>query len=128
MIMKKLLVIITVFSLFSCKSSNVHTDDGTVIIKPVAKKDYPSDETRQLYIVTLSNGRVYEYMYAEEIANGLITGEWKSDEDLKLAWDSEYQVILEPDSMMIWDGGRKVAAVSYQKTGVLDSIFIKDNE
>jgi hypothetical protein len=41
---------------------------------------------------------------------------------------AEYQVSLEEDYMVISDYGRIVAEVPWNKTGVLDSIFIADNE
>ena len=41
-----------------------------------------------------------------------------------------YHVILEEDSLVIADcmEGRHVASVPYDKIGILDSIFIADNE
>jgi hypothetical protein len=86
------------------------------------------DEERPVFTVRLSDGTKHEYMYAEEIAQGLLSGSWTNDETLRLTQDSEYQLFLEPDSLMIYSFGRKVAAVPYNQTGALDSIFMKDNE
>ena len=36
------------------------------------------------YTVKLPNGKVIDYMYAEEISKGLSTGKWEYDEDLTL--------------------------------------------
>ena len=40
-------------------------------------------EGRKTYHVKVGD-KTYEYMYAEEIANGLKTGDWLYNEDLKL--------------------------------------------
>jgi len=39
-----------------------------------------------------------------------------------------YQVTLEDSAMVISDHGRHVATVPYEKTGVLDSVFMADNQ
>jgi hypothetical protein len=39
-----------------------------------------------------------------------------------------YHVTLEDDSIIISDHGRHVASVPYEQIGVLDSIFVADNE
>jgi len=39
-----------------------------------------------------------------------------------------YQVTLEDSAMVITDHGRHVATVPYEKTGILDSVFMADNE
>lgn len=39
-----------------------------------------------------------------------------------------YHVTLEDDSIIISDHGRHVASVPYEQIGVLDSIFVTDNE
>jgi hypothetical protein len=110
-------------SLFSCKVENkINQDNDAIVIIE------ESDEERPMFTVKLPDGRVLEHFFAEEIAQGLIDGKWKNNEDLVITETSEYQLFLEPDSMMIYSFGRKVAAVPYHKTGVLDSIFIADNE
>jgi hypothetical protein len=113
-----------VFSVFSCKVENKMTQESDVIIIT----EQSDDDGRPTFKVKLPDGTVHEYFYAEEIAHSLITGTWQTDQDLRLAYASEYQVILEPDSMMIYDWKRLVAAVPYSKTGVLDSVFIADNQ
>ena len=87
-----------------------------------------NNDIRPMFTVKLPNGRTYTHFYAEEIAHALVTDKWINNEDLRLSYASEYQVNLEPDSIMIYDYSRKVAAVPYEKAGILDSIFIKDNE
>lgn len=118
-----LLILLVSTSLFmSCKTEKVHeTSDAVVVTEE-------SDEERPMFTVKLPNGTTLEHLYAEEIANGLLTGKWETNEDLKLAYASEYQLFLEPDSLLILDGERKVASVPYKQIGALDSIFIKDNE
>ena len=39
-----------------------------------------------------------------------------------------YQVTLEDSAMVITDHGRHVATVPYEQTGILDSVFMADNE
>jgi hypothetical protein len=39
-----------------------------------------------------------------------------------------YHVELQDDSIIISDHGRHVASVPYEQIGVLDSIFVTDNE
>ena len=87
-----------------------------------------SDEDRPMFTVTLSSGKKLESMYAEEIGQGLIDGKWEFNQDLAIAPISEYQLTLEPDSLAIFNGPRKVAMVHYDQTGLLDSIFIADNQ
>lgn len=115
---------IIMLSLFSCKVENKIAQESDAIVIT----EQSDDDGRPTFKVKLPDGTVHEYFYAEEIAHSLITGTWQTDEDLRLAYASEYQVTLEPDSMMIYDWKRLVAAVPYSKTGVLDSIFMKDNE
>jgi hypothetical protein len=118
--MKKLLLIILValVSLYACRPD----DSDQIIITE------ESDEDRPMFTVKLPNGTVYEHFYAEEIAHSLITGKWEHDEDLRVTPASEYQVMLEEDGMIIYDWKRVVASVPYNKIGVLDSVFMKDNE
>lgn len=87
-----------------------------------------SDEDRPLFTVTLPSGKVLDMMYAEEIAQGLLDGKWEFNQDLAIAPLSQYQLTLEPDSLAIFNGNRLVAMVPYDQTGVLDSIFIADNQ
>lgn len=120
--MKKLLLLsIVMLSLFSC---NVETEQSDNIIIT----EESDDDGRPTFNVKLPDGTVHEHFYAEEIAHSLITGTWQTDEDLRLAYASEYQVTLEPDSLYIYDWKRLVAAVPYSKTGVLDSVFMADNQ
>lgn len=122
--MKYVLVSLVSILLFSCvKKECKHTIPGGIVIIPVDVKD-----GRQMYNVIFEDEKGVDNLYAEEIANGLLTGKWITNEDWKLANAAEYQLFLEPDSLMIWDGERKVASVPYKQIGVLDSVFIKDNE
>ena len=121
--MKKLTILsVIMLSLFSCKVNNKLKNSDSIVITE------ESDEERPMFTVKLPNGTIHEHFYAEEIAQGLLDGKWKTNEDLTITETSEYQLFLEPDSLMIYSFGRLVAAVPYKQTGVLDSIFIKDNQ
>lgn len=122
--MKYLLAIMFSIVLFSCSQKPCkHNIPNSIVL---VKTD--SNDHRPVYTVIFEDDKTEDYMYAEEIAYGLTTGIWRSDEDLKIAYDSEYQLWLEPDSLLIWDGDRKVAAIPYNQIGVLDSLFRKENE
>lgn len=47
------------------------------------------NEGRPYYSVYMSDGTVHEYMYAEEIARGLLENNWTPDEDLILAYANQ---------------------------------------
>jgi hypothetical protein len=121
--MKYVLVIMISVVLFSCSKPCKHTIPNSIVLVPT-----DTVEGRPVFTVIFEDEKTLELMYSEEIAHGLITGDWRPDEDLRIAPASEYQVILEPDSIMIYDWKRLVAAVPYKKAGVLDSVFMKDNE
>jgi hypothetical protein len=110
-------------TLFSCKVESVSNRPDAIIIS-----EHSDNDGRPMFTVKLPNGTTLQHVYAEEIAQGLLDGQWKYDEDMTLVPMSCYQVTLEPDSLHINDRNRKVAIVSYKDIGVLDSIFIKDNE
>ncbi len=121
--MKKILLVLTVvIAAVSCKVENINDKPEAIIITE------ESDEERPMFTVKLPSGKVLEHMYAEEIAQGLLDGRWNYDEAMTLVPESCYQVTLEQDSIHIKDRDRMVAVVSYKQIGVLDSIFIKDNE
>lgn len=109
-------------TLLSCKVNSTNKKPDAVIVYE------ESNEGRPMFNVKLANGRVIEHMYAEEIAQGLLSGQWEYNESMVLVPEVSYQVTLEPDSIHIKDRNRMVAAVSYKQIGILDSIFIKDNE
>lgn len=122
--MKKILLVLTVIiAAVSCKVGTVRNNSNVVIVD-----EHSDNDGRPMFTVKLTNGRVLEYMYAEEIAQGLLDGEWASDEDLTLTHSYSYEILLEQDSLHIVDKSRVVAVVGYNQIGVLDSIFIKDNE
>ena len=122
--MKKILLVLVVISgVVSCKVGTVRNNSNVVIVD-----EHSDNDGRPMFTVKLANGRVLEHMYAEEIAQGLLDGEWASDEDLTLTHSYTYEVLLEQDSLHIVDKARVVAVVGYNQIGVLDSIFIKDNE
>lgn len=122
--MKKILLVLVVISgVVSCKVGTVRNNSNIVIVD-----EHSDNDGRPMFTVKLANGRVLEHMYAEEIAQGLLDGEWASDEDLTLTHSYTYEVLLEQDSLHIVDKARVVAVVGYNQIGVLDSIFIKDNE
>jgi hypothetical protein len=54
-------------------------DDGRIVIIPVGEV-----EGRKKYNVLFNDEDGMDSMYAEEIANGLITNNWKYDEDLRV--------------------------------------------
>jgi hypothetical protein len=114
---KILLLSIVMLSMFSCDINN----DSILITEE-------SDEERPMFTVEQPNGTRHEHMFAEEIAQGLLDGKWERNEDLTLSQLSEYQLYLEDDSLIIYSFNRKIAAVPYHQTGVLDSIFIADNQ
>jgi hypothetical protein len=122
--MKKILLVLTVIiAAVSCKVGTVRNNSNVVIVD-----EHSDNDGRPMFTVKLTNGRVLEHMYAEEIAQGLLDGEWASDEDLTLTHSYSYEILLEQDSLHIVDKSRVVAVVGYNQIGVLDSIFIKDNE
>ena len=122
--MKKiLLVLVVIIGVISCKVENVSNNSNIVIVN-----EHSDNDGRPMFTVKLANGKVLKHMYAEEIAQGLLDGKWASDEDLRLTYSYSYEILLEHDSLHIKDKARVVAIVGYKQIGVLDSIFIKDNE
>ena len=96
--MKKLLLFILVALLASCSKPNQY--DCPTVLKPYYTEDMPtlvksSNEIkvvlvdvvdgRQVYNVLFPDGTVLDSMYAEEIANGLVTGKWDYNEDLSIS-------------------------------------------
>jgi len=82
--MKKIILFaILAIVLASCNSTKYvepNTYSSTnIIIKPTG-----DNESRPYYSVYMPNGIVHEYMYAEEIARGLLENNWAADEDLIL--------------------------------------------
>jgi len=82
--MKKIILFaILAIVLASCNSTKYvepNTYSSTnIIIKPIG-----DNEGRPYYSVYMPNGIVHEYMYAEEIARGLLENNWAADEDLIL--------------------------------------------
>ena len=54
--------------------------NNEILIKPTGE-----NEGRPYYSVYMPNGVIHEYMYAEEIARGLLEDNWAADEDLILS-------------------------------------------
>jgi len=82
--MKRLLVIMLCIAAYSCtstKSEHVceHNTPGAVML-------VPSDSVsgRATYTVIFDDEKALDFMYAEEIANGLLTNNWEANEDLKI--------------------------------------------
>lgn len=100
---------------------------GQVVIKQMSEL---SEDGRRMYYVITEEGQEFDYMYAEEIAQALITDDWDkaTNEDLRLFPRYQYQVTLDEDSVTITDFDRHVASVPYNKIGVLEDVFIADNE
>lgn len=89
---------------------------------------HQDNEGRPLYSIKTDEDQVYTYLYAEEIAQGLLTGNWDGDESLRLFPQYQYQLTLDPDTLVVTDFDRHVASIPYNKLGVLEDILIKDNE
>lgn len=100
---------------------------GQVVIKQMSEL---SEDGRRMYYVITEEGQEFDYLYAEEIAQALITDDWDKavNEDLRLFPRYQYQLTLEDDSLIVTDFDRHVASVPYEKIGVLNNIFIADNE
>jgi hypothetical protein len=82
--MKRLLVIMLCIAAYSCTSTKSepvckHNTPGAIMI-------IPSDSVsgRATYTVIFDDEKALDFMYAEEIANGLLTNNWEPNEDLKI--------------------------------------------
>jgi len=113
--MKYLVVIMLSFVLFSCSKS-----DGKSYVVVNSGVD---DENRPLFNVMFANGYICKDFYAEEVANGLITGQWKRNQDLVITESSEFQLFMEEDSVVIYDFGRKLGTIANGECNKLDNIL-----
>ena len=87
--MKKIITFITVALIFaSCSNTNKIECDASSLTN-ITIKLTGDNEGRPYYSVYMSNGTVHEYMYAEEIARGLLEDNWSADEDLILAYANQ---------------------------------------
>jgi len=82
--MKRLLVIMLCIAAYSCTSTKSepvckHNTPGAIML-------IPSDSVsgRATYTVIFDDEKALDFMYAEEIANGLLTNNWEPNEDLKI--------------------------------------------
>ena len=85
--MKQLLIIMLCIAAYSCTSTKSkpvepmckHNTPGAIMI-------IPSDTVggRPTYSVIFDDEKALDFMYAEEIANGLLTNNWEPNEDLKI--------------------------------------------
>ena len=82
--MKRLLVIMLCIAAYSCTSTKSepvckHNTPGAIML-------IPSDSVsgRATYTVIFDDEKALDFMYAEEIANGLLTTKWETNEDLKI--------------------------------------------
>ena len=96
--MKKTILFACIISLVSCSKpspydcpiapkSIIHTEDMPSLVKRSNDvRIVLSDDVdgRQTYNVIFPDNTIIESMYAEEIANGLITGQWDYNEDLNI--------------------------------------------
>ena len=100
---------------------------GQVVIKQMSEL---SEDGRRMYYVITEEGQEFDYLYAEEIAQALITDNWNKaiNEDLRLFPRYQYQLTLEDDSLIVTDFDRHVASLPYNKIGKLDDVLIADNE
>jgi archaeosine-15-forming tRNA-guanine transglycosylase len=100
---------------------------GQVVIKQMSEL---SEDGRRMYYVITEEGQTFDYLYAEEIAQALITDDWNKaiNEDLRLFPRYQYQLTLEDDSLIVTDFDRHVASLPYEKIGKLGDVLIADNE
>ena len=82
--MKRLLVIMLCIAAYSCTSTKSepvckHNTPGAVMLIPSDSVD-----GRATYTVIFDDEKALDFMYAEEIANGLLTNNWEANEDLKI--------------------------------------------
>jgi hypothetical protein len=87
--MKKIILFVTLAIVIASCSSTKYVDcdaysSNGIIIKPTG-----DNEGRPYYSVYMSDGTIHEYMYAEEIARGLLENNWTADEDLILAYANQ---------------------------------------
>lgn len=82
--MKRLLVIMLCIAAFSCTSTK--SEPVCKHNTPKAIMLIPSDTVsgRPTYTVIFDDEKALDFMYAEEIANGLLTNNWEPNEDLKI--------------------------------------------
>ena len=85
--MKQLLIIMLCIAAYSCTSTKSKP------VEPVCKHNTPgaimlipsdSVDGRATYTVIFDDEKALDFMYAEEIANGLLTTKWETNEDLKI--------------------------------------------
>ena len=82
--MKRLLVIMLCIAAYSCTSTKSepvckHNTPGAIMLIPSDSVD-----GRATYTVIFDDEKGLDFMYAEEIANGLLTNNWEPNEDLKI--------------------------------------------
>jgi hypothetical protein len=85
--MKRLLVIMLCIAAYSCTSTKSkpvepmckHNTPGAIMLIPSDSVD-----GRATYTVIFDDEKALDFMYAEEIANGLLTTKWETNEDLKI--------------------------------------------
>ena len=82
--MKRLLVIMLCIAAYSCTSTKSepvckHNTPGAIMLIPSDSVD-----GRATYTVIFDDEKALDFMYAEEIANGLLTNNWEPNEDLKI--------------------------------------------
>jgi len=68
-------------------NKQIHTEDMESLVKTSQLVSIAIADTvdgRVTYNVSFPDGTVLDSMYAEEIANGLITGKWDYNEDLAI--------------------------------------------
>lgn len=121
----KTIAILILIMFASCKL-NVPNREGLGKIQ-IQRMSELGEYGKPMFTVTTEEGQTRK-MNAEEIALSLIEDKWVKDDMLKICSLSEYQLILEDDSLVIYDADRFVGAAHYTQTGILDSIFIKDNQ
>lgn len=79
---KTILTTAILFFTFSLYADKLPKNKGKS--KPIKIEKQGTHEGRNVYKVTLSNGKIYEYMYMEEIRECKKSGTWQYNEDLIL--------------------------------------------
>lgn len=88
---------------------------------------YPADSIDKWNII-FPNGEEYVNLKPEQIALFLKSGEINPDTAWVLHPQSEYQLTIEEDYIIVSDFNRPVVKLPLNQTGKLETILIKDNE
>jgi hypothetical protein len=101
-------------------TSDVYLDDEEYLI-------YPSDSTDKWNIV-FPSGDEYKDLKPEQLALFLKSGEIPNDTTWVIYPQCEYQLTLEDTTIVIEDFGRPVLEIPINKSGIIGTTLLKDNE